>query len=292
MQIHIPPLSGENYIAANAPKPVYISQLKLSGRDFLHQRSPHCHPNLIEWLYVLSGSAEYEIMDTRYPVTAGDLLIYNSNVVHYEYLERKNHSILCLGATDIQLPGLEPNCILPSGASPVLHLDEHRRIIQSLMQSIWDSATSGLPHSSLTCHSLFLSLMSITLDIIEHATVSELIEQPNLGHKIRKFVDTQPVESINAPQVANEFGISETYCARVFRQSFGISLVSYIVQRKIGEAQTLLLTTDLSIKEIGDLVGYHNQSYFSRVFMQIAGVTPLRYRKMFVLPITKKEDAE
>lgn len=58
-------LKDESYISSNAPKMLYIAQLQFSGRDHLHQRSAHSHPNLVEWLYIVSGSSEYEIANVR-----------------------------------------------------------------------------------------------------------------------------------------------------------------------------------------------------------------------------------
>ena len=288
MQVHISPLSDSTYISPSAPKLLYVT--KITEGDHLYGRGPHSHPNLVEWIYVLSGSAEYEIANTRYSVAAGDLLMYNSNVVHHEFLKAKNHSILCVAATNIYQPNLEPNCILAPGVPPIIHLTESRKTVQALMEALWDSANSALPHANITCHSLFLSLINLSLDIISQTnkkSASEPLSHSTLGHKIRTYIDTQPIATLTVSSVAQEFQISETYCTRVFRQSFGCSLVNYLIQRKIGEAQTLLLTTDLSIKEIGQRVGYHNQSYFSKVFYQVVGVTPLRYQKMY-RHVTKK----
>ncbi len=69
--------------------------------------------------------------------------------------------------------------------------------------------------------------------------------------------------------------------ARVFKQSFGYTLTTYLIRRKIGEAQTFLLNSDLPIAEIAAQLGYPNQSYFSRLFTEHIGLSPLRYRKMY-----------
>lgn len=281
MQIHILPTQNDQRLKTQ-PQLLYTS--KLTERDFRHRRNIHAHPNMVEFVYVVSGSGEYDIGNARYPVTAGDLIIYNSNTMHCEFLSHQNHSILCCAATNIEISGLEPNCVLPDTMSPVIHLGDNRHLFQQLMQTVWDTASSGLPHSFDTCQLIFQSLLRLTMDIIENGeseTAKELSHQSPLSQQIRQYVDSQPIEGLSAPGVAKVFNISESYCARVFKQAYDCSLTTYLIQKKIGEAQTLLLTSDLSIKEIGDRVGYPNQSYFSKIFTQTVGTSPLRYQKMY-----------
>lgn len=289
MQIHILPTQDGTAPYTDRPQILYTS--KLTERDFRHERSIHSHANMVEFVYVLSGSGEYDIAGARYPVTAGDLIIYNSGVVHHEFRSHHNHSILCCAATNIYIPGLEPNCLIPSHMSPVLHLGDNKHLFQQLMQTLWDTASSGLPHSFPSCELLFQSLLQLAIDIIDNSgseEVREISQHSRLSQEIRMYVDSQPVQSLSAPAVAKAFGISESYCARVFKQAYDCSLTTYLIQKKIGEAQTLLLTSDMSVKEIGDSVGYHNQSYFSKIFTQTVGTSPLRYQKMYCHTLKSK----
>lgn len=281
MQIHILPSSNDSLLQSQ-PQLLYTSLME--ERDFRHKRNVHKHPNMVEFVYIVSGSGEYDIGSTLYPVTAGDLIIYNSNVMHCETNTHLNHSILCCAATNIQIEGLDPNCVLPENRQPVIHLGDNRKLFQQLMQSIWDTASSGLTHSFETCQLLFQSVLRLSMDIIESSATEEIripsVQSP-LSHQIRMYVDSQPIKTLTSPGVARAFNISESYCARVFKQTYDCSLTSYLIQKKIGEAQTLLLTTDLSMKEIGEQVGYPNQSYFSKIFTQTVGTSPLHYQKMY-----------
>ena len=45
------------------------------------------------------------------------------------------------------------------------------------------------------------------------------------------------------------------------------------------KAELALVTSDLSIKSIAQLIGYSDYSYFNRVFKQNSGITPLQYRE-------------
>lgn len=67
--------------------------------------------------------------------------------------------------------------------------------------------------------------------------------------------------------------------AHQFKKIFGFPPIQYIIRRRIGEAQRLLFTTDLSITEVSVRVGYDNISYFNNQFKRFAGMSPQNYRK-------------
>ena len=57
------------------------------------------------------------------------------------------------------------------------------------------------------------------------------------------------------------------------------SFVSYVNEVKIREAERMLLSTDMSITEIGECVGFSTSAYFIANFRSQLGITPAQYRK-------------
>jgi AraC-like DNA-binding protein len=53
----------------------------------------------------------------------------------------------------------------------------------------------------------------------------------------------------------------------------------YLNDLRVGEAKNLLRETDLPLIEIASRVGFEDQSYFSRVFRNVVGISPGRYRR-------------
>ncbi len=66
----------------------------------------------------------------------------------------------------------------------------------------------------------------------------------------------------------------------------------YIVRRRIGEAQLLLVFTKKSITEIASEVGFDNLSHFNVQFKKYVGLSPLAYRKRNILPDPDEEEDE
>jgi AraC-like DNA-binding protein len=68
---------------------------------------------------------------------------------------------------------------------------------------------------------------------------------------------------------------------RLFKQVTGQPFVNYLNHFRIAKAQALLATTDLSVAEVSQEVGFCDQSYFGLIFRKLAQVTPLQYKRQY-----------
>ncbi len=73
--------------------------------------------------------------------------------------------------------------------------------------------------------------------------------------------------------------VSEVYFRRVFKQTFGISPVDYMVHLRLETAANYLAHGDMTVGEIAEAVGYASVSYFDKEFKKAYGETPLHYRR-------------
>ncbi len=80
-------------------------------------------------------------------------------------------------------------------------------------------------------------------------------------------------------ELAKQAAVCKDSLIRLFRRELGITPLDYILNKRIEQAQLLLLTSSLSVKEIASQIGFSNQSYFTAQFKRITGLTPLEYRK-------------
>jgi AraC-like DNA-binding protein len=55
--------------------------------------------------------------------------------------------------------------------------------------------------------------------------------------------------------------------------------MKYATLRRIGEAQNLLINTDMTITAIAAQIGYNNSNYFQNAFRNAVGISPGEYRK-------------
>ena len=79
--------------------------------------------------------------------------------------------------------------------------------------------------------------------------------------------------------LAQEVRLSSGHFARVFKQSFGCTAHTYVMERRIEHAKTLMTRTRSPLCEIALACGLADQAHLSRVFRRVTGQTPLSWRR-------------
>ncbi len=95
----------------------------------------------------------------------------------------------------------------------------------------------------------------------------------------KQFIDKH-FSSIKSPsEVATHCAIDVRYLSVLFKRYYHISPSQYLMRLKLNKAINLLLTTDLSIKQIAGIVGFEDPYHFSKNFKKAHACSPLNYRK-------------
>ena len=84
--------------------------------------------------------------------------------------------------------------------------------------------------------------------------------------------------NIRAQELADLIGYSVTYFTRRFREETGFGISDYVKAARIERAKILLGTTDDSVQDISDKLGFTTRNYFTKCFREITGMTPIEYR--------------
>lgn len=104
--------------------------------------------------------------------------------------------------------------------------------------------------------------------------IAELVEQ---------YIIEQYSQEINFDLIAQHFGFNTIYLSRIFTKYIGENPSTYLITLRINKAKYLLKNEPLlSVKEIGEIVGYHDQFYFSRIFKKYTNTSPSNYRDMHI----------
>lgn len=97
--------------------------------------------------------------------------------------------------------------------------------------------------------------------------------------RVRDFIDAHLHEEIDLQMLASVANVSRFHFARLFRRSTGCSAIAYLEQMRMRRARELLRQGRLPLAQVAALVGYADQSYFTRRFRLAVGVTPARYAR-------------
>ncbi len=106
-------------------------------------------------------------------------------------------------------------------------------------------------------------------------------ENPKYSPPIQRccnYIEMHPDRNIRAQELADLVGYSVTYFIRRFREETGFGISDYVKAARIERAKVLLKTSDSSIQEISDKLGFTSRNYFTRTFREVTGKTPIEYR--------------
>lgn len=104
-------------------------------------------------------------------------------------------------------------------------------------------------------------------------------ESSKLISRAVEFISKNYMSDINLSVMSKELYVNSDYFCKKFKKVTGINFTEYLKHVRLKEARKLLLTTNLSITEISNNVGFRNDSYFSHTFKKVYGHTPNDLRK-------------
>lgn len=103
-------------------------------------------------------------------------------------------------------------------------------------------------------------------------------DQQTYANLAIRVMDRYYHTDISLQSVARQINVNPSYLSRVFKQETGMNFVSYLIGVRINKAKLLLENKQYKVYEVAERVGYHNYSYFSRIFRKVVGVSPEEYR--------------
>jgi len=98
---------------------------------------------------------------------------------------------------------------------------------------------------------------------------------------VTRYILSNLDTELTIPDLAARAGCSPSYLSRLFRREQGVSVGTFIREKRIAEARWLLANTDQPTAEIADATGFSDLNYFRRVFRAETGTTPGAYRRKY-----------
>ena len=96
--------------------------------------------------------------------------------------------------------------------------------------------------------------------------------------EVTAFIRQHLTMPLSIPSLARKAFMSEDHFIRLFRKEMGETPNNFIIRMKMERAELLLITTQLPVKNIADMLGYEEVPYFNRLFKKKVGKTPKEYR--------------
>ncbi|GAC1439962.1 MAG: hypothetical protein NVS1B11_32170 [Terriglobales bacterium] len=103
--------------------------------------------------------------------------------------------------------------------------------------------------------------------------------EPHWLKSIEDALHEHVSEAITLLRVCQDIEIHPSHVGRTFKRFRGCSMSQYVRQLRIQQARIQLLHPEKSLAEIAALLGFSDQSHFSRVFKRETGMSPKQFQK-------------
>ncbi|MCP8688407.1 AraC family transcriptional regulator [Marinobacterium sedimentorum] len=254
--------------------------------DASHTRLPramHRHEDCIEIVFIREGSGSHIIDGRLYQTHKGDVLIYNSGVLRDESATPyADMSVYCCAFKNLKLRGLPRNTLTQPDERVVLQSGELYPEFDQLLQMLYTRVSSEHRYAAEFCNQLLQALIVLIVSLSRDNETATQVQRFDIGQQVKNYIDEHYRETIDLKSMAQDLRISHYYLAHKFKHAVGCSPIQYLIRRRIGEAQSLLINTDLSVTEVATRVGYDNSNYFNMAFKKVVGLTPNVYRTQCV----------
>ncbi len=111
-------------------------------------------------------------------------------------------------------------------------------------------------------------------DVYRDARLSPIVRRAKLY-----VTERYRERGLTLEQVADALQVNPVYLSRTLKQELGLSFSQLLTDIRMKKAVEMLASTDLTVHEISEQVGYETQHYFSTVFKKMIGVSPNQYRR-------------
>ena len=286
-----------------------INESKLENYEVLYQYGnnarcitmPHYH-RYVEILYCLSGKQKVVIGDKDYLLTPNSMILIPPNAVHsvYSISEKEfKYAVLkflpetiCSERQSIYEFNLFFSSLFYLPESNLLfsekELSDNPKIVSSINTIFIEEKLKKFAYKfAIRIHlsNIFLHIMrlrqSTTTTAKATTGVADLVppEIKNKFFEIFDFIDEHYSENIQAEQVMFMAGLSHTTFSTYLKLLTGKSFKEYLTHLRISKSKKLLATTQKSVTEIALECGFSSSSYFSKLFHERMGCTPLQFKK-------------
>jgi len=224
-----------------------------------------------------SGKGLLKVCGEEYEISAEMGFLLKPGVAHEYYsLESPwtTYWILFDGAGSEMLP-----FISQSENYSVFYLSNREKLLfehQAMYNLAEKNALSNKNALSAACYQFLLDMNDSIIDC-RAGNEEQNAERLN---KVIRYLENNYTKDILLEDMAKLAEITPQYLCRLFQSTLRMRPMEYVLYLRMKEAKTLMLTDkNMPVNEIAAAVGYHDTSYFCRMFRKNTGLTPGEFKK-------------
>ncbi|UYT88883.1 AraC family transcriptional regulator [Priestia megaterium] len=284
--------------------------LKIWEIDFLKEQftSIENHPwhyhEEVEFIAVVEGHLGLQTKDKYVQIGPGDTIILGSSQPHRSHNPFKDNLRYVVFQIDLRkhfdqstMPYLycfseltkpldELNYIFEE--NPRIKKKVHKLIMEIFIESKGQMKGYELAISSAIKEIMLLLLRNDTCNVLSYTEEAELTRL----RPVLKYINENLEGKVTVEEACSLLGLSYHYFIKYFKKIMGTSFIDYVNYKRIRKAESLLITSDFSIMNIGYEVGISNMAQFYKLFKRYNQCSPkeFRYRMQNKLEVLIKKE--
>lgn len=232
------------------------------------------------WLQTLEGEGELHMQDLIIKLPECSGILIQPCIQHHYHSKSTLWKTAYITFTGTMASTFTKELYGPS--SEKIHWDRGDKEITQQLERILKLAESGADASGWKSSAelyRFLTLLKTNGRRNQLPSLSRRLE------RIQHLLDWLDIEYANPDlglaQMAEQLNIGERQLNERFRELFGQTAYAYLIQLRLRKAKEWLPSrSELTVKQIGEAVGFRDASHFIATFRQKEGLTPEKYRRL------------
>ena len=251
----------------------------------------------IEIFYVAGGSAEYIIIDNSQNTTTeqlktGDLILIDAFCSHKISISKDCHGLLLeirIVETDSDsVPTVDSYAVICNCDSLIKAFGERNYIVLNdflfIKQTIIRlQALLNSGRLMYLDHYFTQIIISELLLSINECYRKTYLENPYIN-RIIEYIVREYQNDLSAARIAKAVNLNDTYLQKLFKKEMGVTLLEYITRYRIGQAISLMRSTNMKFLDIAMEVGFNNRQTFYNALKEYTGYSPKVFRKYLSVP--------
>ncbi|MFF2885438.1 helix-turn-helix domain-containing protein [Paenibacillus sp. NPDC057967] len=269
------------------PIKMHRSRYSQGGMVLFHH---HWHKHL-EFLYFESGEALIECGSTTIHAKPGDLIVVNSNELHYGFSLAPNLVYYVLIA-DISL--LQSGSVDAAETKFIAPISQNQLLLRNHIRG--DQVTIACMHNlirelenrefgyELAIKSELYRLLALLLrghvtTVLTKDEYAERMKNVERFEPVFRFIAEHYREELTVEELSGIAGLSRYHFSRLFKELTGRTVTEYVTAARLDKADYLLRNTPLTVSEVAAASGFNDIYYFSRTFKKHKKVSPSKIRE-------------
>jgi len=255
-------------------------RLRLNWNEHWRMGRSHFHEG-VEILLSLSDGGEFFIENKLYPIQYGSLFILKSAAIHRSILEQRyKRYVFHISPGSLQQISTDQTDFFKLLEQTSICTVLSARNTEDLVYKMYLLAQPAEAElgSDLIKFSYLLDFLITVFRLAERVDSRAKVLNPNFSkiEPIIAFIQANLEEPLTLDYLSSRFYINKYHLCNVFKSATGFTVIEYIINCRILRARELL-RKGYRVQDVGEMVGFRNNSHFIRTFGSFTGMSPKKY---------------